>query len=485
MSHEVRTPLNGILGYTELLLNDRELNANQRQYLERIQGGGAALLTIVNDVLDFSKIEAGQVELQPELFALPALTESAVSLVRSLVDQKRLSLDVTIDDRLPISVVGDPDRLRQVLLNLLNNAVKFTPAGSITLDVRCEDDNGARAVVCFSVEDTGLGIPEDKIGRLFQRFSQVDGSVRREFGGTGLGLAISRHLVELMGGRIGVDSKLGKGSRFWFMLPLGKAPEVSRAEVLCAAEQPRSTRSARILLVDDNEVNQEIARAVLEAAGHAVTVVSDGTDSVLAVQARPYDVVLMDIQMPVMDGITATQYIRALEGPARNVAIIAMTANVLPQQVKAFKEAGMDDHVGKPFKRDQLLAAIDRCLGSDAIVEDGDVAPKAVLDRSVYSEVLHAVGADIMSRLLDQLAELLESCLSDDQLSSTDRARLARDAHVMMSSAGALGFMSLSEVCSYVERACETGTGLRQGLEHLRAARQQTLDEIVALRTAA
>jgi signal transduction histidine kinase/ActR/RegA family two-component response regulator len=362
MSHEIRTPLNGILGYTDLLLEEPNVDARQQRQLSRIKDAGAALLTVVNDILDFSKIEAGQVELEFQRFALGALVDNALSIVKTVADKKHLSLQADLTGHLPRTVVGDQDRIRQVLLNLLNNAVKFTPAGEVTLHVdtvaRCDDTWTLR----FSVSDTGIGIAEDKQHRLFQRFSQVDGSVRREFGGTGLGLAISKRLVELMGGEIGVLSTEGQGATFWFEVKLSGAAEASRTgdvdEVV-----PTAGPSARILLAEDNEINQEIARTVLEAAGHEVDVVCDGAEAIMAVQARDYDVVLMDIQMPVMDGMTATQHIRSLQHPARELPIIAMTANVLPQQIERFRAAGMDDHVGKPFKKEELYATVEKWQG--------------------------------------------------------------------------------------------------------------------------
>jgi signal transduction histidine kinase/ActR/RegA family two-component response regulator len=357
MSHEIRTPLNGVLGYTDLLLETSSLGGEQHRQLSRIKDAGAALLTVVNDILDFSKIEAGQIQLDPAPFALAELVENACSIVRAEADKKHLALESHIGGGLPSIVVGDPDRLRQVLLNLLNNAVKFTPAGGVA--VRVEGVRGASLGqrVRFSVTDTGIGIPVAKQGRLFQRFSQVDGSVRREFGGTGLGLAISKRLVELMGGRIGVHSAEGQGASFWFEVDLASAAELNgkgaAPEPSSAAHQP-----ARVLLVEDNEINQEIARAVLEAAGHSVDLVANGAEAIMAVQAGTYDLVLMDVQMPVMDGLTATQHIRALAHPASRLPIVAMTANVLPQQVGQFRAAGMDDHVGKPFKKEELYAVV-------------------------------------------------------------------------------------------------------------------------------
>jgi PAS domain S-box-containing protein len=359
MSHEIRTPLNSIIGFTNLMLETEGLRPDQRRYVEQVRGSGSALLTIVNDVLDFSKIEAGQVELDLHPIALRALVDNAVSIVRGIAGERGIPIDVTLDADLPKTVVGDGDRLRQILLNLLNNAVKFTPQGRVSLDVRCQGER-----LRFIVTDTGIGISRDKLLRLFERFHQVDSSIRRKFGGTGLGLAISKKLVELMDGTIGVESREGEGSTFWFevSLPESVLSSATAGPIAHAGSGP----PARILLVEDVDINQELARLILERAGHRVDVAFDGGEALRALQAAEYDLVLMDVQMPVMDGITATQRIRAMDGPLASIPIIAMTANVLPDQIAKFKRAGMNDHVGKPFQVGELLAAVGRWTNRSA-----------------------------------------------------------------------------------------------------------------------
>ncbi|WP_375455863.1 PAS domain S-box protein [uncultured Methylobacterium sp.] len=366
MSHEIRTPLNAVIGFTDLLVRSDRLAPDLLRHAELARSSGSALLTVVNDILDFSKVEAGAIDLEHRSFAPAALADNCLSIVRGLATAKGLAVVSRIDGDLPQSLVGDEGRLRQILLNLLNNAVKFTPGGSVTLAVRhvgttqAAGSTQAGETIRFSVTDTGIGIPRAKQHRLFERFSQVDDSVTRDFGGTGLGLAICKRLVELMGGAIGVDSDEAAGSTFWFTatLPLGAAVTASAG----APRSPTPRTTGHILLVEDVAINQELARLVLEAAGHTVDVVADGAAAVMAVEDGAFDLVLMDVQMPGMDGITATRMIRRLDGPSAHVPVIAMTANVLPNEVHQFHEAGMDDHVGKPFERAVLYATIARWL---------------------------------------------------------------------------------------------------------------------------
>jgi PAS domain S-box-containing protein len=358
MSHEVRTPLNAVIGYTALLAESEALDPALRRHAELARSAGAGLLAVVNDILEFSKIEAGQVEIQARPFAARPLFEDCLSIVRGEAEGKGVDVGFSCDPAIPDWLVGDEGRLRQVLLNLLNNAVKFTDAGSVTLGVVREGKGEGGETLLFTVSDTGIGIPHDRVDRLFQRFSQVDGSISRGYGGTGLGLAICKGLVEAMGGEIGVTSKPGLGSSFWFRIDLarGEAPGAIPAV-------PNVRRiSGRLLLVEDVEINQELARLVLEMAGHEVEVVSDGPSAVEAVRAGGFDLVLMDVQMPGMDGMAATRLIRSLEEDERDVPIVAMTANVLPDEVASFRAAGMDDHVGKPVDRETLYATVDRWL---------------------------------------------------------------------------------------------------------------------------
>ena len=480
MSHEIRTPLNGVLGYADLLVDELEPGTPARLHAERIRGAGAALLTVVNDVLDFSKIEAGQVELAAEPFTLTDLMDQAVAITRAGADGKGLRVDVRAGSGLPERVVGDADRLRQVLMNLLNNAVKFTDAGGVTLGLeRLAGSEPERVRLRFSVQDTGIGIPAAKLHKLFERFSQVDGSIQREYGGTGLGLAISRQLVELMGGEIGVESEAGLGSTFWFSLSLPVA--AARAAGLAAPAPEPTYHPRRILLVEDMPLNRDLALAVLHSAGHTVDAVESGPAAIEAVRAAPYDLVLMDVQMPGMDGITATRAIRALDG-ARALPIVAMTASVRPQQVIAFRQAGMTDHIGKPFKRAALLAAVERWTArGEAAPPPAEAAPgPAILDRTTFEEVSAAVGPDRMLQLLATLArELGERFGSEGTL--PERGQLAHDAHAMISASGVLGFRHFADLCREVEIACEERGSVEPLLGRLRSARGAVIREIESL----
>jgi signal transduction histidine kinase/ActR/RegA family two-component response regulator len=362
MSHEIRTPLHGITGLTSVILDRKDLSPDLRRQIALIEVSGSALLAVVNDVLDFSKIEAGAIELDPQPFWPRAMMENCASIVRQSAATKGLTLHVETGDVLPNRLIGDEPRLRQVLLNLLNNAIKFTPSGSITLALRHESESASRDRLRFSVTDTGIGIPASGQERLFERFSQVDRSTSRRYGGSGLGLAICKQLVELMDGTIGVASEPGRGSTFWFSVTLPRSEVDTTAGQCRAAIARTSARRGRILLAEDVEINQEIAKAILENTGYEVDVVSNGAEAVAAVRNGSYDLVLMDVQMPVVDGIDATKHIRALPRPAGGIPVVAMTANVFAEQIASFKEAGMNDHIGKPFNPEELRTAVERWL---------------------------------------------------------------------------------------------------------------------------
>ncbi|MBE7244775.1 MAG: PAS domain-containing protein, partial [Actinomycetospora chiangmaiensis] len=510
MSHEIRTPLNGILGYADLLLDEGHLGTEDRRRLELIQSSGAALLTVVNDILDFSKIEAGELTLDPVGFPLVSTVDAAVSIVRGSAIRSSLAIEARIDPALPDHVVGDPGRLRQVLLNLLNNAVKFTPAGSVTLTVQREGagtapDGSPGDVIRFAVTDTGIGIAPAQQDRLFKRFSQVDGSISRRFGGTGLGLAISRHLVTLMGGAIGVESREGQGSTFWFRLTLprsaGTAADraereggaIARPRAQATARQEAAAAQLRLLLVEDVPLNQELACAVLESQGYAVEVAGDGAEAITAVAAavaggRPYDLVLMDVQMPRVDGLTATRRIRALAPPACDIPIVAMTANVLPAQIEELRVAGMDDYVGKPFRRADLFATISRWSAPGARrpprVDEPHRAAQvdaAILDAAVLTEMEANFGADRVGALLDLLANELSERFRP---SETDRLQIAHDAHALVAAAGLLGFVGLSSLCREVEAAAHAGADLMPLIRRLEVQRATALRAIRQLRAA-
>ena len=458
MSHEIRTPLNSIIGFTDVLLEDQALDERQRRQVSLVHNSGNALLAVINDILDFSKIEAGKIDLNFETFATDALIDNSVSITRSSAEAKGLSLEVEQDPRLAQYYVGDEHRLRQVLLNLLNNAIKFTHSGSVILSVDVEADDGADALR-FSVRDTGEGVPQDKQHRLFESFSQADTTVTRRHGGTGLGLAISKRLVEAMGGTIGVMSREGEGSTFWFTVNLVHAEAPPRPQGEACPLQV--IRSARILLVEDVPVNQELACAILSKDGHEVFTANNGEEGVEAARAGIYDLILMDIQMPKMDGVEATRMIRGLPGSAGKVPIIAMTANVLPEQVKLFLGAGMDDHVGKPIRQADLKAAINRALesahGPDRPATGA--APPA-FDAEIFEKMSSLLPPErLRTHLLNFAQQLDDLCKPNGPAEGVEQS-----AHKLVSQAGMFGFMRLSQMCRDLEQACRESVGVSEDL---------------------
>ncbi len=361
MSHEIRTPMNGIIGVSELL-KQTSLTQEQIDLVNIMSVSGNNLLLIINDILDISKIEAGQIKLENIVFDIHKVASETISLLEVKASDLENKLYLNIDKSVPQMVVGDPMRLKQVLLNLANNAVKFTKKGSITININQLKEIRNKHQIKFEVIDTGIGIPEEDMGKLFKLFSQVNQTTQREYGGTGLGLAISKNLVELMDGQIGVKSEPNVGSTFWFKVLFDKQEkeEPSKQEIL--QDKKNNAAAFNVLLVEDNLINQKVASAIIKQLGHNVSVANNGKIGVDMNKSNSYDLILMDIQMPVMDGFTAVKEIREWEHDERKqpVYIIALTANALKEDKEKCFEVGMNDFLAKPFKIKDIQDAISR-----------------------------------------------------------------------------------------------------------------------------
>lgn len=448
MSHEVRTPLNGILGLIGLI-KDSPLNRQQQDYVETIKYSGETLLAILNDILDFSKIEAGKFQIESVPFDLPRLVKSVIHLMNARALDKNITLHYTIAADVPQFIDSDPTRLRQILLNLVGNALKFTDHGNVTVSVRSDGKN--MPTLRFMVSDTGIGITPEDQNKLFTEFSQADSSIARKYGGTGLGLAISRKLVELMNGHINVRSAIGQGSDFWFELPVTIADIQGTSGPDLSAEPGAILSGLSILVAEDNDINQKVIRGLLQRHNHQVTMVENGAEAVklLGSEQNRFDLVFMDMQMPVMDGIEATINIRQLANNNRLVPIIALTANSIMGEEKKCLLAGMDSFISKPVDPEKLYQEITR----HARPQDKERLPPPALGSEElpqyeYLKNIELIfGKDYLTNLIkDGLKEIFNLVTRVEQTrNSPDLKRLTHDIKSLSNMYGLRETASIAE----------------------------------------
>lgn len=483
MSHELRTPLNGILGYSQLLRRGGGLNAVQAKRVEAIEDAGGHLLRMINDILDLAKIEAEQVELKPVEFDPHQVAEMCLDSIRPMAETKNLGLSLIVAPDVPRLITTDATRLRQVLLNLLGNAVKFTLRGSVELRMRVDG-----STLRLEVADTGPGLSPAQHARLFQNFERLDAAAGM-VEGAGLGLAISARLAALMGGHIGHADNQRGGSVFWLELPLAATPLPTKAIAVDVPDgsPPMAGRVLRVLVVDDVAMNRDIAGSFLRAAGYDVTYAEGGVEAVAAAASADFDVILMDVRMPDVDGIEATRRIRFLKGPRGQVPIVALTALAFPDQVETCRRAGMQGHVNTPFTFDMLRDAIARVVGESKPVEPGSNAgpdgpatpdscptpaerilavPTPGLERLIrnvkaYEDTVGFLALGTRSGYLWTISsrcEDLSHLLGDPDAVRTRSGELATEAHTLAGTAAMLGFERLAAVALAFEQAIQTGT---------------------------
>lgn len=463
MSHEIRTPMTGILGFADLLLDD-DLNEEAKEKVQRIKNSAASLLTIINDILDLSKLDANKLEIERVNFRPTDIVNEVTTMFQQTCppDKKeRLSISAKVSESFPAAICADPSRLRQILINLVGNAVKFTDSGTVTL--YADRENGQN-VIRFRVVDTGLGIPNNVQRQIFEDFVQADASISREFHGTGLGLAICNRLVERMGGKIGVESEVGEGSTFWFTLPF--EPVAAGAELISPPSiEPgidTGNRKLSILVAEDNEINQIIIKAMLDRMGHTCTMANNGAEAVDAVRKSDFDLILMDVRMPELSGPDATRKIRRLPGSKAGIPIIALTADVLAENRQSYFDAGMVDCIAKPINQVQLAVAIDKAF-ADATSMVPVPQAEAVEDIELTVDLQEATSRlGLPEATVVALLKKFSTSYGDvakrfeDFAKAKDLDAMKQLGHALKGVSGSLGMTAISEYASRIEVAAKS-----------------------------